>query len=110
MKPLFIPLRTRWFGAYLDGTKTVEWRAYGPRWSRQVAARGRPVVLSHGYSGDRLSGTVVRSRKVRAEHAPQAAREIYPQTRFFCAIHLALSDGMPRNSAALDLFSSAGPM
>lgn len=97
-RPLFIPLRSEWFQAFRDGRKRVEWRAWGPRWNRDVAHRGRPVVLSHGYSGARIRGTVVRTRRVPAHRAPAGARSIYPGARFLCAIHVALdSDARPRS-------------
>lgn len=100
-RPMFLPLRTQWFAAFRDGSKRVEWRAYGPRWNRQTAFRGRAVTLSLGYSGARLVGTVLRTRRVRAEDAPAAARAIYPTARYLCAIHFALeSDGIPRKRIA----------
>lgn len=89
-RPLFVPLKTCWFEAFRLGSKRVEWRAYGPRWNRQTAHRGRCVTLSKGYSGARLSGVVISARKVRADLAPQGAREIYPNAQYLCAIHVAL--------------------
>src|SRR4051812_15141940 len=97
-RPLFVPLKRQWFDAFQNGSKRVEWRAYGPRWNRRSAHRGRRVVLSLGYSGARLTGTVVRTRCVRADDAPAAARAIYPHAKYLCAIHVALdSEGMARN-------------
>ena len=59
MKPLFIPLKTEFFRAFQAGTKTVEFRQYGPRWNERTCAVGRPVVLSHGYGKrERLNGVV----------------------------------------------------
>ena len=96
--PLFVPLRRQHFDAFRDGSKRVEWRAYGPRWNRQTAHRGRSVTLSLGYSGERLFGIVQRARRVRADLAPAAAMAIYPSVRYLCAIHVVLdSDGIPRN-------------
>jgi hypothetical protein len=98
MRPLFVVLRRQWYEAFRDGGKRIEWRVYGPRWNRQTAYRGRPVTLSLGYSGARLRGVVVRARRVRADLAPAAARAIYPNARYLCAIHVVLeSEGMPRN-------------
>jgi hypothetical protein len=100
-RPLFVPLRTEWFAAFRSGSKRVEWRAYGPRWNRQVAHRGRDITLSHGYSGARLHGTVVRTRRVSANHAPAGARALYPDATHFCAIHVVLdSDGMSKSRRA----------
>jgi len=98
IRPLFIPLRRQWFDAFRDGSKRIEWRAYGPRWNRQTAFRGRHITLSLGYSGARLLGTILRTRRVARALAPLAAQAIYPNARYLCAIHVALdSDGIPRN-------------
>jgi hypothetical protein len=59
MKALFIPLRSEYFEAFKAGTKTTEYRVYGPRWNERTCAVGRPVVLSKGYGkAHRLCGTV----------------------------------------------------
>lgn len=64
-KPLFIPLKTRYFRAFQAGTKTIEYRRAGPRWNETTCAVGRPVVLSHGgNSGARLSARVARTWRV----------------------------------------------
>lgn len=57
-KPLFVPLKTEHFLAFADGGKSVEYRRHGPRWNEKNCRVGRDVVLSHGYSGARLLGTV----------------------------------------------------
>lgn len=100
-RPLFLPLKACYFRAFELGEKRIEWRHYGPRWNRQNAYRGRPLTLSLGYSGARLTGAVVRSRRVPALRAPQLARDLYPTARYFCAIHVALDRaGMARKSRA----------
>lgn len=59
MKPLFIPLKTKFFEAFKAGTKDTEYRPYGPRWNGTTCAPGRQVVLSKGYGKhDRLTGVV----------------------------------------------------
>jgi hypothetical protein len=90
MKPLFIPLRTRWFNAFRSGEKRVEWRPYGPRWNATTLIEGRPVILSEGYSGPRIEATIASWRAVPASEAPPEAREIYPDVREFAAISLAI--------------------
>jgi hypothetical protein len=61
MKPLFIPLYTKWFEKFADGSKTVEYRTYGPRWNERTCQIGRAAVLSKGYGKyARLNATVVR--------------------------------------------------
>ena len=60
MKPLFIPLRTEFYEAFINGTKTIEYRKYGPRWNERTCAIGRAVVLSKGYGKqNRVNGRVV---------------------------------------------------
>ena len=59
MKPLFIPLNAEFFRAFERGDKTVEYRRYCPRWHEGTCVPGRDVVLSCGYSGPRLVGTIV---------------------------------------------------
>lgn len=66
MKPLYVPLRTRYYRAYLAGKKTTEYRRYGARWNETTCAVGRAVVLSHGYSGARLMARVASARRVPA--------------------------------------------
>jgi hypothetical protein len=58
MKPLFIPLKREHFEAFASGTKRHEWRRHGPGWNAGTCWIGRPLVLSLGYSGPRLSGKV----------------------------------------------------
>lgn len=59
MKPLFIPLKTKFFEAFENGTKDTEYRPYGPRWNGVTCAPGREVVLSKGYGKQtRLRGVV----------------------------------------------------
>jgi hypothetical protein len=74
-RPLFVPLRREWFNAFADGTKTVEWRKYGPRWNERTVRVGRRVILALGYQGTRrLTATVLWSRVMPA-HGP--AGELY---------------------------------
>jgi hypothetical protein len=58
-KPLFVALRSKYFEAFAAGTKTIEYRRYGPRWNERTARIGRRVVLSNGYSGARLQARVM---------------------------------------------------
>jgi hypothetical protein len=64
MKPLFIPLKSQYFNAYTDGSKTEELRLYGKRWNEKTCSEGRPVVLSKGYGKQhRLAGSIWRFKK-----------------------------------------------
>jgi hypothetical protein len=65
MKPLFIPLCSRYYDLFVSGDKSHELRRYGPRWNEKVCAIGRPVTLSRGYgTKDRMSGVIVSFAKV----------------------------------------------
>lgn len=83
MKPLFVPLKTEYFNAFKDGSKTTEYRLYGPRWHEGTIIPGRLATLSHGYSGPRLKATVVRMRKIRNN-----ITDLYPRGAILCAIDL----------------------
>lgn len=88
-RPLFIPLTERWFREFEAGTKTVEYRAYGPRWNETTCRIGRAAVLSLGYSkGTRMTKVVKGFRRVPRAEAPQSAREIFRGTEFMAAIEL----------------------
>ena len=65
-KPLFVPLKTRYFRAFESGVKTIEYRKAGPRWNEATCTVGRSVVLSHGYSGSRIAARVASTRRVLA--------------------------------------------
>lgn len=88
-KPLFIPLRTEWFRKFADGTKSTEYRAYGPRWNERTCRAGRAATVSHGYGKrERLQRVVSHFEKLPREQAPLAARDIYPDAPYISAIHL----------------------
>jgi hypothetical protein len=98
-KPLFIPLRTRWFREFEAGTKDTEYRAYGPRWNERTCRVGRKATISHGYSGKRLARVVAQFEAMSWADAPESARTIYPDAAFIAAIHLsALSPAQPHAS------------
>lgn len=59
VKPLFIPLKRKFFEAFERGQKTQEFRLWGPRWNERTLIVGRPVILSLGYSGRRLNADIV---------------------------------------------------
>lgn len=84
MKPLFVPLKREYFEAFYNGTKRTEYRLYGPRWHEGTVIPGRPVTLSLGYSGARLSGTVRKMRKVK-----NTITDLYPRGAILCAIDIA---------------------
>lgn len=87
-KPLFIPLRTEWFRKFEDGSKTTEYRAYGPRWNERTCRVGREAVVSHGYNGKRLRRRVKSFKALDFLEAPEIAQKIFPDAAFIAAIEL----------------------
>lgn len=78
MTPLFIPLKTEYFEAFKSGTKTVEYRPYGPRWNENTCPIGRPVVLSKGYGkAHRLTGHVTGFSRSAVPTTTRAWRDCY---------------------------------
>ena len=49
MKPLFIPLKSKYYEEFKSGEKTEELRLYGDRWNEKTCFIGRKIVLSKGY-------------------------------------------------------------
>ena len=67
LKPLFIPLKAEYFDAFANGSKTREYRLYGPRWNERTCQVGRRVVLSRGYGkSNRLEGVVSSFERIHA--------------------------------------------
>jgi hypothetical protein len=91
MPPVFIPLKKQWFLAFQSGAKTIEYRAYGPRWNERVCTPGRAATISCGYSGARISARIKRFRILPARSAPAAVRAFFPGVARIAAIHLSLS-------------------
>lgn len=70
-RPLFVPLKARFFDAFADGSKRREYRPYGPRWNKETCRPGRAVTLSRGYGrSQRLGGSIV---SVSVLDSPDAA-------------------------------------
>lgn len=49
MKPVFLPLISKYYEAFKDGSKRSEYRLYGDRWNERTCRVGRPVTISKGY-------------------------------------------------------------
>jgi hypothetical protein len=63
-KPLFIPLKSKYYEAFQNGSKTEELRRYGPRWNLDTCTIGRRVVLSKGYGKQhRMQGQIWRFKR-----------------------------------------------
>ena len=64
MKPLFIPLNTKFYNAFVDGSKREELRRYGPRWNENTCQVGREVILSKGYGkASRMTGKIWKFKR-----------------------------------------------
>ena len=75
-KPLFIPLKTEYYEAFLDGSKTTEYRKFGPRWNFETCKAGRRVTISKGYGkSHRRHGTITHF--CRSGLLPKAWSEVY---------------------------------
>ena len=81
MKPLFIPLKTEWFNDFKCGAKSMEYRAYGPRWNERTCFIGRRAILSKGYSGERIDRVITGFSIIDPDRAPAEARAIFPGQR-----------------------------
>ena len=92
MKPLFIPLKTRWFREFWARTKDVEYRVYGARWHEGTCVIGRKVTISHGYSGERMHGTVAGFARIPLSRAPHAARQFFAGATHLAAIKIAITE------------------
>ncbi|MEO1528488.1 MAG: hypothetical protein AAFX06_23945 [Planctomycetota bacterium] len=63
-RPLFIPLKSQYYEAFIDGTKKTEFRKYGARWNETTCAVGRRVTISKGYGKqNRRTGVIVSFEK-----------------------------------------------
>jgi hypothetical protein len=87
--PLFVPLKTAFFREFEAGSKRVEYRRYGPRWNERVCTPGRPVTLSHGYSGARISARIARFSVLEARAAPDG-QTTYGTDALLAAIELEI--------------------
>lgn len=92
MKPLFIPLKKEYFQQFKNGTKTksrdglmIEFRKYGPRWNERTITPNREVVLSLGYSGERITATIIRLEIIK-----NTITDLYSKNSKLAAIHLCI--------------------
>ncbi len=79
MKPIFIPLKSEYYQAFLDGSKRIEYRRAGVgQFTLAKCTPGRDVTLSKGYGRrDRIRGTVVNSWIEHHEHPTGAIADCY---------------------------------
>lgn len=79
MKPIFIPLKSEYYQAFLDGSKRIEYRRAGVgQFTLAKCTPGREVTLSKGYgTRNRIKGTVIRSWIEHHEHPTGAIAACY---------------------------------
>lgn len=91
-RPLLIALHTDYFVQFKTGTKTREYRLYGPRWNERTCYPGRPAVVRAGYSSHhQLRMQIIGFCVLPFNQAPDEARAIYYKhpTKKIACIHLA---------------------
>ena len=75
-RPLFVPLKTKYFLQFKRGTKLTELRrGSDPRWSAKHCVPGRAAVLSKGY------GKVDRLTAIVARHSVHPVKSLPPKER-----------------------------
>jgi len=83
---LFVPLKKEHFLAFEDGSKTTEYRPFGPRWNQNTVIPGRAVVLSLGYGKkNRLTARVASLTIQKEPPDPVAWRSVYGDRRCLVA-------------------------
>ena len=66
MRPLFVPLKSQYYEAFIDGLKDTEYRKYGNGWNERTCVIGRRVTISKGYGKqNRRTGKIVGFSKRR---------------------------------------------
>lgn len=70
-KPLFVPLKTEYYEAFVSGEKKFEYRRHGPGWNAHTCQVGRPVTISKGYGREhRRSGIITSFEVILGSNAP----------------------------------------
>lgn len=60
VRPLFVPLKAAYYEAFVNGTKTTEYRKFGARWNEYTCKLRRRVTISKGYGKQhRRTGVIV---------------------------------------------------
>jgi len=91
-KPLFVPLKTEYFEAFVSGAKQEEFRPLGRGWNQRTCFAGRPVTISKGYGKKyRRDGFIIGVRIVDEPNDLPGWVECYGKHRAPCIaikIHL----------------------
>lgn len=91
-KPLFIPLRAKYFEAFERGEKDTEYRADLRRWNARTCYPGRAVTLSYGYGNVRRLRGVIAGFEIVGPDADPAIAEVYPGKHEIAAIRIKLNE------------------
>lgn len=85
LKPLYIFLKGEWYDKFLDGSKEIELRPYGPRWNERTCPPGRPAILSRGYGKKHRTPGVIRRFNKRWSNT-KAFKSCYGRARMAALI------------------------
>jgi hypothetical protein len=64
-KPLFLPLKSEHYEAFLAGKKNTEYRLHGPRWNSKTCFPERQIVLSRGYGKQNRANGAIHKVQIR---------------------------------------------
>lgn len=78
-RPLFIPLKGKFFDLFVGGSKDTEYRLYGARWNERTCREGRAVILSRGYGKRHRLRGVIEAFWTDCIDAVPGFRECYPR-------------------------------
>jgi len=108
----FIPLAADPFNQFKAGTKTHELRKQDKRWRSELYPIGRRVTLSHGYSGERLYGSVSSYESILGSYLSESDREAvvrhYGTTNIYVAV-IGIDLAGSVLGKQTDYFSKEGP-
>lgn len=93
MNPAFIVLKRQYWEEFRDGISSTEYRRYDKnKWCERLFPPGRRVILSMGYSGQRLYAVVKSSKKIIASEVTGtdgiAVLNLYGENALLLAIEL----------------------
>lgn len=89
MRPLFVPLKSQYYEAFIDGSKDTEYRKYGKGWNERTCVVGRRVTISKGYGKqNRRTGTIVGFTK--RQMSSQAWIDCYGEPGLAACIRIEL--------------------
>lgn len=92
-KPLFIPLKSEYYWAFVNRIKDIEYRRHNKTWRAKNCRVGRRVVLSCGYGKQNRVEGVIRSFNVVHGSQISGVEKVYGTTDIeLAAIGIDLTD------------------